>query len=65
VTRLLLAVALGDSVDAGEARIRDVIDLPFASELEGFHFLGGDRVVLLTDEAADNLFFGRLRLVQP
>jgi hypothetical protein len=57
----LTFLELGDSLDAGEARTRDVIDLPFASELEGFHFIGGDRVVLLTDEAADNLFFGRLR----
>jgi hypothetical protein len=57
----LTFLELAASIAAGEARVRDVVELPYTSELEGFHWAGGDRVVLVTDEAADNVFVARLR----
>lgn len=57
----LTFLKLAESVAAGAPQVLDVLEPELRNELEGFHFLDGERAVLVTSSRADNLLIATLR----
>lgn len=56
----LTLVDLPASLTAGELVVRDVLEPGAPGELEGLHFLEGERVLMITSSRANNAYLGTL-----